>query len=334
MMRVRPKWWYDALGAGLVLVLAAWIVVSALVQTGNPWPQVAIVGAATISYAAGRVLGGRRAVSVLAIVVVIILVGIVAGGPSTVSGGPVVPPLGYANANGAVFVIGAAAALAIATVADQEPVRRVGGVLGVILVGITLRTESRAAAVLAIGVLLVAVAAHRLRRWVVWVGPLFILATVTVTVGLGLTHTSPRFSPLVEGLSELRTQLWREALEISAAEPVFGVGPGMFAQASPSALADSDTRWAHSAYLQAAAEIGIVGVVLLSLVLLWVFGALYRSWQDLRFIVIGTAAATAVAVQAAIDYLAHFPVVMIVAALFTGLASSRAQLRQPPAAAS
>ena len=77
-----------------------------------------------------------------------------------------------------------------------------------------------------------------------------------------------------------------------------------------------------------------MGVVLLSLVLLWVFGALYRSWQDLRFIVIGAAAATEVAVQAAIDYLAHFPVVMIVAALFTGLASSRAQLRQPPAAAS
>jgi O-antigen ligase len=72
-----------------------------------------------------------------------------------------------------------------------------------------------------------------------------------------------------------------------------------------------------------AAETGVVGAVLLGLILLWVFGALFRSRQDLRLIVIGTAAATALAVHAAIDYVAHFPAVVIIAALLAGLASCR-----------
>jgi O-antigen ligase len=97
----------------------------------------------------------------------------------------------------------------------------------------------------------------------------------------------------------------------------------MFAETSPTALTDADARWAHSAYLQVAAETGVMGVVLLGTLLSWVFGALFRSRQDIRLIVIGTAAATALAVHAAIDYVAHFPAVVIIAALLAGLASAR-----------
>jgi O-antigen ligase len=322
MMRVRLEW-YDAAGVALAAAFAAWTVTSAVVRAGNPWPQVALLAAAVTSYTVGRTLGGRRPMFVAAVIVVSIFAGVVAGGPDTVSGGPFAPPFGYANANGIVFVVGTAAALAIATVANQEPARRVAGVLAFLLAGIAIRSESRAAAVLAIGVILVAVFAHRLGRWVAWIAPFVALATVVVTIVLGSTHSSPVLPTLVQGLSERRTQLWRDTLEILAANPIFGVGPGMFAQTSPTALADTDSHWAHSAYLQVAAEMGAVGVVLLFLVLVWVFGALYRSRQDVRLIVIGAAAATAVAVHAAIDYVAHFPVVMIIAAIFTGLASSR-----------
>jgi O-antigen ligase len=128
---------------------------------------------------------------------------------------------------------------------------------------------------------------------------------------------------LFEELSARRTALWRDAMEIIADEPVFGAGPGMFAGTGPTALADADARWAHSAYLQAGAETGVIGAVLLGLLLLWVYGALFRSRQDMRLIVIGTAAITAFAVHAAIDYVAHFPAVVIVAALLAGLAGSR-----------
>jgi hypothetical protein len=46
----------------------------------------------------------------------------------------------------------------------------------------------------------------------------------------------------------------------------------------------------------------------------------------MRLVVIGTAAVTAFAVHATIDYVAHFPAVVIVAALLAGLTSSRKPL--------
>jgi len=319
MMRVRLEG-YDAAGIALAAAFATWTVTSAVVRSGNPWPQVALLAAAVAAYVVGRVQGGRRPVFVPAAVVGSVLVGTVASGPAALSGGPLAPPVGYGNANGALFALGVAAACAVATVANKEPVRRVAGVLAIVLLGLAVFTLSKTAAVLAAGILLIAVVAHRLGRWVVFIAPLAVLGTVGVTVVLGLTHGS--LPALFEELSYRRTLLWREAMELIADEPVFGVGPGMFAQISPTALANVDARWAHSAYLQVAAETGAVGAALLGLLLLWVFGALHRSRQDQRLIVIGAAAVTAFAVHAAIDYISHFPAVVLIAALLAGLASS------------
>jgi len=320
MMRVRLEW-FDAAGLALAAALAAWTVVSAVVRAGNPWPQVAMLAAAVAAYVVGRTQGGRRPVFVPAAVVVSILVGTVASGPAALSGGPLAPPLGYANANGALYTLGVASACAVAILANKEPVRLGTGVLAVVFVGLAISTWSKTAAVLAVGILAVGVAARRLGRWVVVIAPLIVLATFAVTVVLGLNHGS--LPSLFEELSVRRTALWRDAMAIIADEPVLGAGPGMFAQTSPTALADADARWAHSAYLQVGAETGVIGAMLLGLLLLWVFGALYRSRQDERLIVIGTAAVTALAVHAAIDYVAHFPSVVIVAALLAGLAGSR-----------
>ena len=320
MMRVRLEW-YDAAGLALAAVFAAWTVISAVVRAANPWPQSALLAAAVATYVIGRTQGGRRPVFVPAAIVVSILVGTVASGPAALSGGPLAPPLGYANANGALHTLGVAAACAVAILANKEPVRLGAGVLAVVFVGLAISTLSKTAAVLAVGILVIGVAARRLGRWFVVVAPLAVVATFAVTVVLGLNHGT--LPSLFEELSARRTVLWRDAMEIIADEPVLGAGPGMFAQTSPTALADADARWAHSAYLQAGAETGVIGAVLLGLLLLWVFGALYRSRQDERLIVIGTAAVTAFAVHAAIDYVSHFPAVVIVAALLAGLASSR-----------
>ncbi len=313
---------YDLLGAALITLFVTWNVVSALVREGNPWPTVMTAAAATAGYIVGRLVGGRRPVFVAAAVVVSILIGTALSGPAALTGGAVAPPLGYANANGALFTLGVAAACMVAVCANKEPVRRVAGVLAVVLLGLTVFTLSKTAVVLSTAILVVAIVAHRVGRWVAFVGPAVILATVAVTTGLGLTQR--RLPPLLDQLSERRTMLWREALEMAADQPVFGVGPGMFAQNSPTAMEDADASWAHSEYLEVAAETGVVGVALLALLLLWVFGALYRSKQDERLIVIGTFAVTALAVHATIDYVGHFPAVVIVAALLAGLASSRA----------
>jgi len=320
MIRIRPGW-YDALGAALAAAFAAWIVVSAAARTGNPWPQIALVVASVASYVIGRTLGGRRPVFVAAIIVVTILAGTVASGPAALSGAALAPPLGYGNANGALFTLGVAAACVVAQLANKEPVRLVAGVLAVVLLGLAVATLSKTAALLAGGILLIAMVAHRLGRWIALVAPVVVAATVAATVVLGLTHGSP--PSMFEELSERRTLLWREAMDITADEPVFGVGPGMFAQTSPTALADTDARWAHSAYLQIGAETGAIGVTLLGMLILWIFGSLYRSQQDERLIAIGTAAVAALAIHAAIDYVAHFPAIVVIGAILAGIATGR-----------
>jgi O-antigen ligase len=315
---------YDLVGAGFVTLFAAWIFVTAVARAGNPWPQVVLIVAATAAYGIGRTRGGRRPVLAAAAVVVGILTGTLLSGPAAFTGGPLAPPLGYANANGALFALGAAAAAIVGTATDKELVRQPALMFGVLMLTMAALNTSVAAATLTAGILASALIARWLGRWVALVAPLLVSGVVATTVALGLTYGTGIASALEEELTERRRVLWHDALEITATEPVFGVGPGRFAVTSPTALSDADAVWAHSAYLEVAAEHGIPGAVLLCALLLWVFGGLYRSHQNKRIVVIGTATATAVTVHAAVDYVAHFLVVVIVAALLVGLASSRA----------
>jgi O-antigen ligase len=317
---------YDAVGVGLVAAFAGWTVVSASVHGGNPMPQFVLLVTATAVYAIGRVQGRDHPARVAAVIVLVILTMTVVSGPSALAGGPLDPPLGYGNANGALYALGVAAAAIIARLSSRQSIRWVGAAIAVLLLILTALTTSKAATVLAGGILLVAVGAHRLGRRVLLVAPVLVFAAVAVTVVVGLTRGSAE-PPGVEGvLTERRAELWQEALDITAREPVFGVGPGRFAYTSPMALSDPDARWAHSAYLQTAAETGIPGTLLLGAVTLWTFGALYRSQQDLLLVFIGAAAAAAFTIHAAIDYVIHFPALIIFAAVLVGIASSRSLL--------
>jgi len=315
----------DAVGVGLAAALAAWIAVSAAVGDGNPLPQIALLVMTCAAYAAGRHFGNdrRSTIRAAASVVLAILMGVVLSGPDALSGAPLAPPLGYGNANGSLYVLGAAAAVLVALSAKPETVRATAGLFAGVFLFLAAMTLSKAATALAMGLILVTLVIRQLPRWFVFAGPLVITGTFAVTAALGLTHGRSIAPSLVDQLSERRSQLWRESIEIIAANPVFGVGPGMFAHKSPTAMSDSDARWAHSAYFQVATELGVVALVLLGLLLLWVFVAIYRSQQSDRLAIIGAAAVTALAVHAAIDYIAHFPAVVAIAALLAGLTSSR-----------
>lgn len=330
MTRVRIDL-YDLLGVVLVVALAGWIWITAATRTGNPLPQITVLVLTAAAYVAGRIVGGPRPVFVPAVIVIAILVGVVLSGPAAISGGALAPPLGYANANGALYMLGAAAAAIAAVAANKMAVRQPAAMLALVMLALAAFTGSKAAITLTAGVLAATLFARVLGRWVALVAPFIVTGAVAVTVGLGIAHGRPALPRVVAGLTDRRTELWRDALDIVAAHPVTGAGPGMFAKTSPTALDDADALWAHSAYLQVAAEHGIPGGLLLGLLVLWVFGGMYRSRQNPRVIVIGVAATAGFAIHAAIDYVAHFPAVVLVAALVAGLASSR-RPAEPPSA--
>jgi O-antigen ligase len=314
---------YDAVGLGLFGALAGWTIASAAVRGGNPIPQLVLLVTATTVYAIGRVLGRYHPVLIAAVIVLIILITTVVSGPRALAGGPLDPPLGYGNANGAFYALGTAAAAIIGRLSSRQSLRWAGAAIAVLLLVLTALTTSKAATVLAGCILLIAVGAHRLGRPVLLVAPVLVLAAVAVTVVVGLTRGTAEAPGADEVLTERRAELWQEALDLTAQEPIFGVGPGLFAETSPAARGDADAMWAHSAYLQTAAETGLPGAFLLGAVILWSFGALYRSQQDLRLVVIGTAAAAAFAIHAAVDYVMHFPALILTLALVVGLASTR-----------
>jgi O-antigen ligase len=314
---------YDQIGLGLVAAFAAWTLLSGLIRDSNPLPQVLLTAAAAAAYAIGRNRGRTRPMFVAGVVVAAILAGALASGPGAFAGGPLDPPLGYGNANGALYTLGLAAAAILAVCANRDIVRGPAGVLAVTMFAFAVLTTSKAASILALAILMVAVVAHRVGRWQAAAGALLVVATFGITLLVGLARESRLVEALEWALTERRATLWHEALVIAADHPIFGAGPGTFAETSPTALSDSDAQWAHSAYLQITSEIGIPGFLLLAAVLAWVFGSLYRSHQDQRLVVLGTATATAFAVHAGIDYVVHFPALVLIAALLTGLASSR-----------
>lgn len=314
---------YDAVGVGIATSLVGWTAVSAAVRDGNPIPQITLIVVACLAHVTGRHFGSDRQARARAAasVVLAILLGVVLSGPDALSGAPLAPPLGYGNANGSLYVLGAAAAVIVALSAKPETVRATAGLFAGVFFFLAAMSLSKAATILAAGMILTTLVLRRLPRWFVFVGPLVIAGIVAVTAALGLTHGRSIAPSLVDQLSERRAQLWQESIKIITEHPVLGVGPGMFAHTSPTAMSDSDARWAHSVYFQVATELGVVAVVLLGLLLLWVFVAIYRSQHSDQLAIIGAALVTAVAVHAAIDYIAHFPAVVAIAALLAGLTS-------------
>jgi O-antigen ligase len=318
---------YDVLGVLLVAAFCYWTVATATVSGGDPEPRVLLVLAATGCYVLGRLAADRAALVVAGLTSLAVLGAAVSGGRHAISGGALAPPLGYGNADGALYALGVAAAAMVAVAAGPIVLRLGFGLLGLVLLSLTAATRSLTATVLAIGIVVAALAAPWLRRRVTGLAVGTVAVAVAITVAAGMAHGTAAVDPVERVLSERRTVLWHEALELTARDPMFGVGPGRFAEESPTALADADARWAHSAYLQTAAESGIPGGTLLAALLLWSYGALRRSRQDARLVVMGTATGTALGLHAAIDYVAHFPAVVLTAALLVGLTSGPA-LRQ------
>jgi hypothetical protein len=119
-------------------------------------------------------------------------------------------------------------------------------------------------------------------------------------------------------ITEERVALWNEALSIAAKHPLLGVGPGGFARTSAIALADPDLRWAHNEFLQAGAETGLPGYVFAIGIFLWGFAALAQGSPG-RVAALSAAGLAVLGIQASVDYVLHFPFVVLMGAAVLGI---------------
>jgi O-antigen ligase len=320
--------WYDLTGLLVVAALGTWAAISAAVNGANPGPQLALLLAASAAYVTGRIT--HRVQFGAAIVTAVLLTAAVVAVPETFHGPPRNTPLDYENADAAWFAQGTAAAVLLALSARSRVVRRLAWLGGAFLVAVAAGLASVTGAGLAAVVLVTGVVAHRVRpRRAAAAAASIALAAVGTTVLLAATPESAATRAAERALTERRIVLWQEALELTAEQPVVGVGPGRFAVEAPTARRSPATRLAHSAYLQQSAETGLPGAVLLGGLVAWSYGALRRSERDTAVVAVGVAALTALSIHAAIDYVVHFPAVVLTAAFLVGLTTVAPRVRRP-----
>lgn len=299
---------------------AVWALVSLVVRGGHaPTALVPVV-------AVGTLLLTARATAVQSR----ILLGSVALAPALtalVTGAGLVGdgPLGYANASAALAFLAAAGALVLALRAVRPLVRR--GALGLALLWALVPWIQGAYAAAILVWLLPAVAwlgGRTALRRVTTAGAGILAAALGSTVILGVMHGAGTLRGLparVVGatLGDLRPQLWHDALSALARHPWLGVGPGRFPDVSSVLPGQEAGAWAHSEYLQWAAETGAPGGVLLLILVGWMLATVRRSGAGRGGPVVAVALA-GVGVHATIDYVLHFPLVVVLVSALVGIA--------------
>lgn len=259
----------------------------------------------------------RQAQAVLGLVAVSPLV--VAG----VSGTGLADALGYANASAALAFVSAAAALVLALRTPHAAVRYGGtGLAGLWALLPWMEGAYAAGVLVGLLALVVWVGGRIATRRLALVGATSLVTALGVTVGLGLVGPSGG-GPVEGSLGGLRLQLWADALEAIWARPWLGVGPGRFVETSSTFPHEAAAAWAHSEYLEWTVETGLPGGLLLVGLVLWMLAVVARSPAGRGGALIAVAL-TGVAVHATIDYVLHFPVLVIAVSAMVGVAGTPA----------
>ncbi|MGI8684403.1 MAG: O-antigen ligase family protein [Acidimicrobiales bacterium] len=326
----------DRAGMALAVASVTWTVWTGRSSLGNAVPVAALQAACVATYGAARLATRwwRPAVPLGALAV---------GGTLTVLR-TVLPgrgPLGYANADAALDVqLAVAAAMAAVALRPRWPARAADGVAAVarrprwpgraaggVAAAFVLAAavSGSVAAVVALGLVAVLAAAAALRMPVAGIGAVAVLVVVAATAFAGVarvTGTAPGVVDRVaDAVDERRVALWADAAALAHDHPVAGVGAGRFEELSPTARSDPDARWAHSDFLQQAAEGGGVALALLLAAFGWGFARLWVAGDGDWLPVLGATALTALGVHAAIDYVLRFPLLTLVGVALVGAAT-------------
>ena len=307
-------------------VLAGWAALAASDDGGALAPMLTVLVLALVAFLAGLFLQRYATALALGIAVIVLLAALESS--NAFSTRPLAGPTNYANANAALYVQTAALAGLAAARCRQPPLRIALVAVAVVAAGLPLLIGSAAAAVggvvVAAATLLGVVRPARSTRLACVAGALTVTFACAGSVivaerfGNGVPDDD-RLTGVAAALSERRIELWRDAGRLAADHPVTGVGPGRFDQTSPVARFDSDTRAAHSAPLEVAAETGLPGGAMLFVIVLAVLAGLWTRGPAAAPALVAVAAWSAFWLHADVDYVADFPAVVTIAALVAGL---------------
>ncbi|MCE9616180.1 MAG: O-antigen ligase family protein [Lentisphaerae bacterium] len=130
---------------------------------------------------------------------------------------------------------------------------------------------------------------------------------------------------------DTRLLAWQGTCQMVRAHPAFGVGAGTFARAFPYYQPERLSgyfRYAHNDWLQALAELGVVGCGLLALALATLTAPIWRGWERLRHDRLAggvTIAVAGLALHAVLDFPLQGPVIGSLVAVLVGLVCRRAE---------
>jgi hypothetical protein len=335
---VHGRWNRDAsvrlgaLGVAIAVGAAAWFGIAA--ATGGRTDQTVVALGALFVGSIATVLGvGRLGASgVRALLGLLVASPVLAAAirPASFPG----DPLGYANASGALFVIAASAGLVLSMSTARPRLRHAGYALAGLwlLVPWALGALTAALAGSAVAVVFLLLPRPRARAVLAVTGMLAV-GTLVGAIALGAAYQpGPRTSPtdrvVDASIGELRVVLWNQALEVIAANPLTGVGPGRFVELGPRVVAREDGRWVHNEFLEVGVAAGLPGAALLVALVGWCVACLWRARNDPRTLVILTAFMGLV-VNANLDYIWHFAEIPIGLALLVGVSRSLAPTCPP-----
>lgn len=236
-------------------------------------------------------------------------------------------PLDYANASAALYLLVAAAGLAIVRLA-RTPTGGWFGVLAALAAAAAVLMSGSIATMALLALLVIALPVRGRRRTRLLLAGFGVTLVVVAAASWMLAN---RYGHAPEGavmqtasslLSPERLVYWSEALVLAERHPGMGVGPGRFRQLAPSASGNVDAVAVHNEYLQAAAELGIPGLLVLVALFGWAFVRLARSAAAPAAAPAGAGLA-AVGLHATVDYALHAPAVVIALAILLATGARR-----------
>ena len=316
----------ERVGLSLAAAFVLWTGFVALLSHRSPRGAVSTVLLSVAAYTLGRTGTKFVASWLIPAVIMVFAYAVFIESPSgTLSNLSSRGFLGYANAKAA-FFIQAAFATALIAAGVRSPVVTLLSLPAIALfVMVPVHARSLGgfiSSVLLIPGLVVAVIGKGARAAIA-LGAVVALAGISTSVVLAREfagdHAPARSAKLAARVDEGRAAVWADAYRLLQDHPLLGVGPGGFAENSPTAVEEPDLRWAHNEFLQQGAETGLLGFALLVGLIVWLF---WRLWSmGSAPAAVAALAVSSLVIHACAEYLFHFPLLPATTAALAGSAS-------------